>query len=97
MPGRVAIHIGQGLRPTKGRTWGRRGRTPVVRVTARNSPRLSLVALIALPPHAISRTLCQVLPFFPLRFWVQSAPLRHQANEFVQAILCRLVTVIRRV
>jgi hypothetical protein len=24
---------GQGLRPPKGRTWGRRGHTPVVRVT----------------------------------------------------------------
>ena len=24
---------GQGLRPQKGRTWGRRGRTPVVTVT----------------------------------------------------------------
>src|SRR5215212_7909552 len=30
---------GQGLRPPKGRTWGRRGRTPVVRVTAAISPR----------------------------------------------------------
>src|SRR4051794_39924462 len=30
---------GQGLRPPTGRTWGRRGRTPVVRVTAQNSPR----------------------------------------------------------
>src|SRR5436305_14062567 len=41
---------GQGLRPPKGRTWGRRGRTPVVRVTAANSPRLSLAALIAVKP-----------------------------------------------
>ena len=28
---------GQGLRPPKGRTWGRRGHTPVVRVTAQNA------------------------------------------------------------
>ncbi|WP_448620061.1 transposase [Geodermatophilus sp. URMC 65] len=41
---------GQGLRPPTGRTWGRRGRTPVVRVTARNSPRLSLAALLATRP-----------------------------------------------
>ena len=41
---------GQGLRPPKGRTWGRRGRTPVVRVTAANSPRLSLAALVATKP-----------------------------------------------
>src|SRR4051794_20111241 len=41
---------GQGLRPPKGRTWGRRGRTPVVRVTAQNSPRLSVAALLAVKP-----------------------------------------------
>src|SRR3954453_5274893 len=41
---------GQGLRPPKGRTWGRRGCTPVVRVTAANSPRLSLAALLATRP-----------------------------------------------
>jgi hypothetical protein len=41
---------GQGLRPPKGRTWGRRGCTPVVRVTAANSPRLSVAALLATRP-----------------------------------------------
>src|SRR3954452_560348 len=41
---------GQGLRPPKGRTWGRRGHTPVVRVTASNAPRLSLAALVAVKP-----------------------------------------------
>src|SRR3954449_71668 len=41
---------GQGLRPPKGRTWGRRGRTPVVHVTAQNAPRLSVAALVALKP-----------------------------------------------
>src|SRR3954452_10813381 len=41
---------GQGLRPPKGRTWGRRGHTPMVRVTAANSPRLSLAALVATKP-----------------------------------------------
>ncbi|UKY55567.1 transposase [Streptomyces inhibens] len=37
---------GQGLRPPKGRTWGRRGRTPVVRVTAAGTKRVSMAALI---------------------------------------------------
>ena len=37
---------GQGLRPPKGRTWGRRGRTPVVRVTGGSNKRISLAALI---------------------------------------------------
>jgi hypothetical protein len=41
---------GQGLRPPKGRTWGRRGRTPVVHVTAQNAPRLSVAALVAIKP-----------------------------------------------
>src|SRR3954451_7160742 len=41
---------GQGLRPPTGRTWGRRGRTPVVHVTAQNAPRLSVAALVAIKP-----------------------------------------------
>lgn len=41
---------GQGLRPPKGRTWGRRGHTPVVRVTAQGSRRVSLAALICTKP-----------------------------------------------
>src|SRR3954453_18824777 len=41
---------GQGLRPPKGRSWGRRGRTPVVRVTAAISPRVSVAALVAVQP-----------------------------------------------
>ncbi|MCW2931735.1 MAG: family transposase [Actinomycetia bacterium] len=38
---------GQGLRPPKGRTWGRCGRTPVVTVTGGHNTRVSLAALIA--------------------------------------------------
>ena len=41
---------GQGLRPPKGRTWGRRGRTPVVTVTGGSNRRVSLAALIATRP-----------------------------------------------
>jgi hypothetical protein len=41
---------GQGLRPPKGRTWGRRGHTPVVRVTGGRNTRVSLAALIATRP-----------------------------------------------
>jgi len=39
---------GQGLRPPKGRTWGRRGHTPVV--TGGHDTRVSLAALIATRP-----------------------------------------------
>ncbi|HLZ36980.1 MAG TPA: transposase [Mycobacteriales bacterium] len=42
---------GQRRRPSQGRTGGRRGRTPVVQVTAANSPRLSLAALVATTPR----------------------------------------------
>jgi transposase len=38
---------GQGLRPPKGRTWGKRGRTPVVTVTGGSNRRVSLAALVA--------------------------------------------------
>jgi hypothetical protein len=41
---------GQGLSPPTGRTWGRRGRTPVVRVTAVRGKRVSVAALVAARP-----------------------------------------------
>ena len=51
---------GRGLRPPTGRTWARRGHTPVVRVTAAISPRVSVAALVAVtpgrPPRLIYRT-----------------------------------------
>jgi hypothetical protein len=39
---------GQGLRPPKGRTWGKRGRAPVVTVTGGHNSRVSVAALIAI-------------------------------------------------
>ena len=41
---------GQGLRTPKGRTWGRRGRTPVVKATGGHNIRVSPTALIAVKP-----------------------------------------------
>jgi transposase len=41
---------GQGLRPPKGRTWGRRGGTPLVRVCAAGSGRVSLAGLVCTRP-----------------------------------------------
>src|ERR1022692_3605681 len=41
---------GQGLRPPKGRTWGRRGHAPVVKVTGGHDTRVSLAAVIAVRP-----------------------------------------------
>jgi hypothetical protein len=46
----AAPESGQGLRPPKGRTWGRCGQTPVVKVTGGHDTRVSLAALIAVRP-----------------------------------------------
>ena len=41
---------GQGAEAAEGRTWGRRGQTPVVTVTGGSNKRVSLAALIAVKP-----------------------------------------------
>ena len=51
---------GQGLRPPKGRTWGRRGHTPVVKVTGTSNKRVSLAALIAVKPGCRPRLIYRV-------------------------------------
>jgi putative transposase len=51
---------GQGLRPPKGRTWGRRGATPVVKVTGGHNSRVSLAALIAIKPGRRPRLIFRV-------------------------------------
>jgi hypothetical protein len=51
---------GQGLRPPKGRTWGRRGTTPVVTVTGGSNKRVSLAALIAIKPGHQPRLIYRV-------------------------------------
>ncbi|MFF3404104.1 transposase [Streptomyces sp. NPDC002659] len=51
-------------RPPRGRTWGRRGATPVVTVSGRRSGRLSVVGLIAMRPGSRTR-LCHRLRTHP--------------------------------
>jgi putative transposase len=51
---------GQGLRPPKGRTWGRRGTTPVVRVSGGSNKRVSLAGLIAVKPGQRPRLIYRV-------------------------------------
>jgi transposase len=51
---------GQGLRPPKGRTWGRRSTTPVVKVTGGSNKRVSLAALIAIKPGQHPRLIYRV-------------------------------------
>ncbi|WP_435849241.1 helix-turn-helix domain-containing protein [Streptomyces lavendulocolor] len=47
-------------RPPRGRTWGRRGRTPVMTVSGRRSGHLSVAGLIAMRPDSRTR-LCHRL------------------------------------
>jgi len=51
---------GQSLRPPKGRTWARRGQTPVVRVSGKDSGKVSIAGLVATkpghPPRVFYRT-----------------------------------------
>ena len=51
---------GQGLRPPKGRSWGRRGRTPVVRVTAQGSKRVPVAALVCARPGCRARLIYRI-------------------------------------
>ena len=53
---------GQGLKPPKGRTWGRRGHTPVVTVTGGSNKRVSVAALIAVKAGQQPRLIFRVHP-----------------------------------
>lgn len=52
---------GQGLRPPKGRTWGRRGHTPVVWVTAAGTKRVSMAALICTKSGRLPRLIYRIV------------------------------------
>lgn len=54
---------GQTLRPPKGRTWARRGRTPIARVTARGTHKVSIAGLLCLKPGQRPRLLYRTLVF----------------------------------
>jgi DDE superfamily endonuclease len=59
-PGLLSDESGQGLRPPKGRTWGRRGHTPVVKVTGGSNRRVSLAALLCIKPGQRPRLIYRV-------------------------------------
>jgi putative transposase len=52
---------GQTLRPPKARTWGRRGRTPVIPVSGKGSGRVSVAGLMCVRPGNRSRLIYRVL------------------------------------
>jgi hypothetical protein len=51
---------GQNLRPPKARTWATRGRTPVVRVSAKGSGKVSVAGLACYKPGARARLFYKV-------------------------------------
>lgn len=51
---------GQTLRPPRARTWARRGRTPVVRVSGKGSGRVSIAGLVAYRPRRRPRLFYRV-------------------------------------
>ena len=59
-PGLLSDEAGQGLRPLKGRAWGDRGHTPVARVTAQGTKRVSMAALIRTKPGRRPRLIYRV-------------------------------------
>ena len=79
---------GQGLRPPKGRTWGRRGRTPVVRVTGVSNKRVSVAALIAVKPGQRPRLIYRVHHGRRSRKDQRAA---HQRKGFTEADYARLL------
>ena len=74
---------GQGLRPPKGRTRGRRGCTPVVRVTGGSNKRVSLAALIAVKPGCRPRLIYRV-------HRTGRGPRKDQRKGFTEADYARL-------
>ena len=79
---------GQGLRPPKGRTWGRRGATPVVKVTAAGTKRVSIAGLVCTRPGQAPRL-----------FWrthVNRGPARGRRKGFAEAGYARLLDAAHR-
>jgi transposase len=52
---------GQTLRPPKVRTWGRRGRTPVIDVSGKGSGRVSIAGLVCIKPDHRSRLIYRTI------------------------------------
>jgi transposase len=52
---------GQTLRPPKARTWGRRGRTPVIDVSGKGSGRVSIAGLVCVKPGRRSRLIYRTI------------------------------------
>ncbi|GAA2307576.1 IS630 family transposase [Streptomyces kunmingensis] len=79
---------GQGLRPPKGRTWGRRGRTPVVKVTAAGTKRVSMAALICTKAGHRARLI--------YRIHLDRGPVKGRRKGFTETDYARLLDAAHR-
>ncbi|MFF1844032.1 transposase [Streptomyces sp. NPDC058232] len=71
------------MRPPKGRTWGRRGHTPVVRVTAAGTKRVSMAALIC--------TRLGNRPRLIYRIHLDRGPAKGRRKDFTETDYARLL------
>ena len=76
---------GQTLRPPKARTWGRRGRTPVISVSGRGSGRISVAGMACLKADAPGRL------FYRMRLHRRRKGERRSMSEADYADLIRSV------
>ncbi|MEO3863918.1 transposase [Acrocarpospora sp. B8E8] len=58
-----ADESGQSLRPPKGRTWARRGQTPIVTVSGKGSGRVSIAGLLCLKPGRRTRLIYRTISY----------------------------------
>ena len=56
-----ADEAGQTLKPAKARTWGRRGKTPILKVRAKGGARISIAGLVCYRPGHRSRLVYRTL------------------------------------
>jgi DDE superfamily endonuclease len=54
---------GQSLRPPKGRTWSRRGHTPIVSVSGKGSGRVSVAGLVCVKPGQRTRLIYRAITY----------------------------------
>ncbi|MDX2939309.1 hypothetical protein P1P92_44355 [Streptomyces ipomoeae] len=86
--GLLSDEADQGLRPPKGRTWGRRGHTPVVRVTAAGTKRVSMAGLICTKPGHRPRLI--------YRIHLDRGPAKGRRKGFTETGCARLLDAAHR-
>ncbi len=72
---------GQDLKPGKGRTWSRRGRTPLIKVTGKGSGRVLMAGMICVRPGRETRLIYRTQP-------TGAVPARRRASGHASSWTC---------